>query len=164
MLDPTTFIAVRDAEGKVVRVRLRRGTRLRVGQPLGTINRMYPVHMNLGPPGAELNPLALPFNGFTDRAAPRIERDGVQLFDESGARLTSKRGGRLLLRGRVRIVVDAVDQLLPRECGHPRFVRQAARADFGNDHQSWRIRMQRLADRARVAGRTPFRTGNLLSP
>lgn len=110
-LDPNTFIPVRDAAGKVVRVRLRRGTRLRVGQALGTINRMYHVHMNLGPPGAELNPLALPFDGYGDHYAPRINRDGVQLFDEAGARLTEKRDGRLLLRGRVRIVVDAFDQV-----------------------------------------------------
>ena len=111
MLDTNIFIPVRDAEGKVARVRVRRGTHLRVGQALGTINRMYHVHMNLGPPGAELNPLALPFNGFDDHAAPKINRDGVQLFDESGARLKEKRDGRLIVRGRIRIVVDAFDQV-----------------------------------------------------
>jgi sugar lactone lactonase YvrE len=111
MLDGTPFNAVRDAQGKVVRVRVRRGTRLRVGQALGTINRMYHVHMNLGPPGAELNPLALPFAGFGDHAPPQIERDGVQLFDEAGARLNERRAGRLLLGGAVRIVVDAYDQV-----------------------------------------------------
>jgi sugar lactone lactonase YvrE len=111
VLDPNVFVPVRDAEGKVTRVRLRRGTRLRVGQPLGTVNRMYHVHMNLGPPGAELNPLALPFTGYSDRFAPRINRDGVQLFDESGARLEEKRAGRLVVRGRVRVVVDAFDQV-----------------------------------------------------
>ncbi|MET0645925.1 MAG: NHL repeat-containing protein [Pyrinomonadaceae bacterium] len=111
MLDTNVFIPVRDAAGKVVRVRVRRGTRLRVGAALGTINRMYHVHMNLGPPGAELNPLTLPFNGYGDRAAPRIMRDGVHLFDESGARLKEKRDGRLVLRGRVRVVVDAFDQV-----------------------------------------------------
>ena len=111
VLGGAPFVAVRNAEGKVARVRLRRGTRLRVGQALGTINRMYHVHMNLGPPGAELNPLALPFSGFTDGAPPRIERDGVQLFDEAGARLAERRDGRLVLRGRVRIVVDAFDQV-----------------------------------------------------
>jgi len=110
-LDPNVFIPVRDGGGKVARVRLRRGTRLRVGQALGTINRMYHVHMNLGPPGAELNPLALPFNGYGDRAAPKINPGGVQLFDESGAQIKEKREGRLLLRGRVRIVVDAFDQV-----------------------------------------------------
>jgi sugar lactone lactonase YvrE len=111
MLDPKTFIPVRDEAGKVVRVRIRRGTLLSVGEALGTINRMYHVHMNLGPPGAELNPLALPFTGYSDGFAPRINRDGVQLFDESGARLKEKRAGRLVVRGRVRIVVDAFDQV-----------------------------------------------------
>jgi hypothetical protein len=48
---------------------------------------------------------------LTDRAAPTIERDGIHLFDETGARLEEKRDGRLLLRGRVRIVVDAFDQV-----------------------------------------------------
>ncbi|MDT7689099.1 MAG: hypothetical protein QOE46_1858 [Acidobacteriota bacterium] len=111
MLDTKPFIAVRDESGKVARVRVRRGTRLRVGDALGTINRMYHVHMNLGPPGAEMNPLTLPLAGFADHTPPVIERDGVQLFDESGARLTERRTGRLVLRGRVKIVVDGYDQV-----------------------------------------------------
>jgi sugar lactone lactonase YvrE len=111
MLRDTPFAPVRDEAGKVARVRVRRGTRLRVGQALGTINRMFHVHMNLGPPGAEANPLALPLTGFTDKTPPTIERDGVRLFDESGAELKERRGGRLLLRGKVRVVVDAYDQV-----------------------------------------------------
>jgi sugar lactone lactonase YvrE len=111
MLGGTPFAPVRDEAGKVVRVRVRRGTRLRVGEALGTINRMYHVHMNLGPPGAEVNPLSLPLAGFKDNTPPVIERDGIRLFDESGAELKEKRGGRLLLRGKVRIVVDAYDQV-----------------------------------------------------
>ncbi|HEV3469759.1 MAG TPA: NHL repeat-containing protein [Pyrinomonadaceae bacterium] len=111
-LKGSPFEAVRDEAGRVARVRVRRGTRLRVGDPLGTINRMYHVHLNLGPPGAELNPLALPWAGFSDTVAPRIERDGVKLFDESGNLLKEKRAGRLFVpRGRVRIVVDAYDQV-----------------------------------------------------
>jgi hypothetical protein len=111
MLEGTPFVAIRDDSGRVARVRVRRGTRLRVGQALGTINRMYHVHMNLGPPGAEMNPLVLPLVGFTDKRPPVIERGGVRLFDESGAELKEKRAGRLLLRGRVRVVVDAYDQV-----------------------------------------------------
>jgi sugar lactone lactonase YvrE len=111
MLEGSPFVAVRDEGGKVARVRVRRGTHLRVGDALGTINRMYHVHMNLGPPGAEANPLVLPLAGFSDHVPPTIERDGIQLFDESGKRLTEKRGGRLLVGGRVRIVVDAYDQV-----------------------------------------------------
>jgi sugar lactone lactonase YvrE len=111
MLKGTPFVAVRDDAGQVARVRVRRGTRLRLGDALGTINRMFHVHMILGPPGAEMNPLSLPFAGFADHSPPKIERDGVQLFDEDGARMTLKRAGRLMLRGRVSIVVDAYDQV-----------------------------------------------------
>jgi sugar lactone lactonase YvrE len=111
MLEGSPFTPLRDEAGKVARVRVRRGTRLRVGDALGTINRMYHVHMNLGPPGAEMNPLALPLAGFTDKTPPVIEREGVLLFDESGRALKEKRGGRLLLKGRVRIVLDAYDRV-----------------------------------------------------
>jgi DNA-binding beta-propeller fold protein YncE len=112
MLEGTPFVAVRDEAGKVARVRIRRGTRLRVGDALGTVNRMYHVHMNYGPPGAEVNPLLLPLPGFTDTTAPTIESGGVRLFDESGAEFRERRGGRLLVRrGPVRIVVDAFDRV-----------------------------------------------------
>ncbi|HEU4595859.1 MAG TPA: NHL repeat-containing protein [Pyrinomonadaceae bacterium] len=111
MLKDSPFIAVRDGEGKLARVRLRRGTRVRVGDALGTVNRMYHVHMNLGPPGAEVNPLALPFAGLTDAVAPKIERDGIHLFNEAGERLKEMKEGRLVLRGAVRVVVDAYDQV-----------------------------------------------------
>jgi hypothetical protein len=105
------FIYVRDDAQKIARVRLRRGTHFRSGDALGTINRMYHVHLNTGPPGAELNPLLLAPVGFADHIAPQIERDGVQLFDESGQHLTQKRAGRLVVpRARVRIVVDAFDR------------------------------------------------------
>ncbi|HJR09744.1 MAG TPA: NHL repeat-containing protein [Pyrinomonadaceae bacterium] len=113
LIDETRFAPVRDAEGKLTRIRIKRGTRFRVGDALGTINRMYHVHMNFGAPNAELNPLGLPLVGFTDKSAPVIERDGIQLFDAaSNTRLTEKRDGRLVVgRGQVRIVVDAYDQV-----------------------------------------------------
>ena len=112
LIDAARFTPQRDAEGKLKRVRLKRGTRFRVGDALGTINRMYHVHMNFGAPNAELNPLTLPLIGFSDTVAPKIERDGVQLFDaRTGSRLTERRDGRLLVGGQVRIVVDAYDQV-----------------------------------------------------
>jgi DNA-binding beta-propeller fold protein YncE len=114
LIDDARFTPHRDAQGKLTRVRLKRGARFRVGDALGTINRMYHVHMNFGAPNAELNPLFLPLVGFTDSVAPKIERDGVQLFDAGeggGARLTERRDGRLLVGGQVRIVVDAYDQV-----------------------------------------------------
>jgi len=113
LIDESRFTAAgRDAEGKLTRLRIKRGTRFRTGDALGTINRMYHVHMNFGAPNAEANPLRLPLVGFTDKVAPTIERDGIQLFDAaSNARLTEKRDGRLVVRGQVRIVVDAYDQV-----------------------------------------------------
>jgi hypothetical protein len=94
-----------------VRVRLKRGARFRVGDPLGTLNRMYHIHLNFGPPGAEINPLVLPFNGFSDTVAPKIERDGIHLFNPAGERFTKKKEGKLIVSGDVRIVVDAYDQV-----------------------------------------------------
>lgn len=112
LIDQARFTPVRDAGGKLTRIRIKRGTRFRAGDALGTINRLYHVHMNFGAPNAESNPLGLPLVGFTDRVAPVIERDGIQLFDAaSNSRLTDKRDGRLKVRGQVRIVVDAYDQV-----------------------------------------------------
>ena len=82
----------------------------RPGDALGTINRMYHVHMNIGPPGAEINPLSLSLVGFSDNISPTIEKDGIHLLDSSGTSVTDKRGDRLLVSGPVRIVVDAFDR------------------------------------------------------
>ncbi len=110
LFDDRRFIPVNDAEGKLARVRLKRGTRFNPGDAIGTINRMYHVHMNVGPPGGETNPLSLSPVGFTDTIAPIIEKDGIQLFDAAGARLKEKQGERLLVSGPVRIVVDSFDR------------------------------------------------------
>lgn len=104
------FIAIKDDSGKLERIRVRRGTRFNPGDGLGTINRMYHVHLNLGPSGAEINPLSLAPVGFRDTVAPTIAPDGIQLFDENGKRFSEKVKGRLLISGRVRIVVDAFDR------------------------------------------------------
>ena len=110
MFDDPRFIPMNDAEQKLARVRIRRGTRFRTGDAVGTINRMYHVHMNIGPPSGEINPLSLAPVGFVDRIPPKIEKDGIQLFDSSGVRLTQKNGDRLLVSGGVRIVIDSFDR------------------------------------------------------
>ena len=110
MFDDPRFMQVFDGEGKLARVRIKRGTRFRPGDAIGTINRMYHVHMNVGPPGGEINPLFLSPVGFNDTVAPMIEKDGVHLFDRSGVRLTQKNGEHLVVNGSVRIVVDAFDR------------------------------------------------------
>ena len=110
MFDDSRFISVNDAAQKLARVRIRRGTRFRPGDALGTINRMYHVHLNIGPPGSEVNPLSLSPVGFSDSISPTIEKDGIHLLDSSGMSVTHKRGDRLLVSGPVRIVVDAFDR------------------------------------------------------
>jgi DNA-binding beta-propeller fold protein YncE len=110
MFEDPRFIPVNDSAGKLVRVRVRRGVRFKPGDAVGTINKMWHVHMNIGPPGGEINPLSLSPVGFNDTIAPTIEKDGIQLFDSSGKRFTQKQGERLLVSGPVRIVVDAFDR------------------------------------------------------
>lgn len=110
VFDDSRFLPVKDTSGKLARMRVRRGARFKPGEALGTINRMYHVHMNVGPPGAEINPLTLSPIGFVDRVAPVIEKDGIQLFYQSGTRLAEKQAGRLLVHGNVNIVVDAFDR------------------------------------------------------
>ncbi|MET0241590.1 MAG: hypothetical protein ABW184_16985 [Sphingobium sp.] len=111
-LDPAHFQLIRDADGHVIRVRIRRGARFRVGDPLGTINSMAHVHLELGPPRGKVNALSLHFPGFGDHVAPHI--DDVHLLDAAGRRLGAKEDGRLVVPaagGRIGIVVEAWDQV-----------------------------------------------------
>jgi sugar lactone lactonase YvrE len=111
-LDPARFTLLRDAAGKVTRVRVKRGTRFRVGDPLGTINRMAHVHLELGAPRAKVNALLLHFPGFADHVAPHI--DSVRLLDATGTYLTELQNGRLLVpatAGPLDIVANAWDQV-----------------------------------------------------
>lgn len=110
MFDDPRFTPINGADGKLVRVRVKRGTRFNPGDALGTINRMYHVHLIVGPSGGEINPLLLSPVGFKDDIPPTIEKDGIRLFDEAGVRFAKAANGRLIVTGRVRIVVDAFDR------------------------------------------------------
>lgn len=110
MFDDPRFTPVTSVEGKLVRVRIKRGARFNPGDALGTINRMYHVHLIVGPSGGEINPLSLSPVGFKDDIPPTIEKNGIQLFDQSGSQFSVKQNGRLVVTGRVRIVVDAFDR------------------------------------------------------
>jgi streptogramin lyase len=71
-----------DAEGKVARVRVRRGTVFRAGDPLGTLNDQNHVHMIAGPSRGEVNALAaLELPGLADHVAPVIEGVSVTFPD-----------------------------------------------------------------------------------
>ena len=104
------FMPLNSAGGEPKRIRIKRGTRFRPGEVLGTVNRMYHVHLIVGPRGSEINPLSLSPLGFSDTVAPTIEKDGIQLFDETGKRLVEKEHERLIVHGRVSVVVDAFDR------------------------------------------------------
>ncbi|HEY8410276.1 MAG TPA: NHL repeat-containing protein, partial [Pyrinomonadaceae bacterium] len=110
MFDDQRFAPINGADGKLARVRIKRGARFNPGEALGTINRMYHVHLIVGPSGGEINPLSLSPIGFKDDVPPTIEKNGIQLFDQSGKQFTQKQNNRLTVTGQVRIVVDAFDR------------------------------------------------------
>ena len=66
--------------------------------------------MNVGWPGEEHNPLLFRLVRFEDTVAPTIPRDGIRVYDESWRPQTARVQNRLLLAGRVRVVIDAWDQ------------------------------------------------------
>lgn len=117
-IDPSRFQMLDDEAGQPERIRVRRGTRFRAGDVLGTINRMAHVHLSVGASGYERNAITLEFAGYSDRQPPRIDR--IDLFDLQEQALTEIQQGRILVRRDlpgVRIVVDAWDQVdrnLPR--------------------------------------------------
>ncbi|HEY3137628.1 MAG TPA: NHL repeat-containing protein [Blastocatellia bacterium] len=106
---PDKFKLIVDSEGKTVGVRVRRGARFKVGDFIGTVNRMYHVHLNLGPRNAEANPLELPFIYLKDTTPPVVE--GIEIVRVDGLPLTERVGGRLVVKGDVRIVVTAFDRV-----------------------------------------------------
>ena len=109
--DPDRFKLLIDSAGKVVAVRLRRGARFRVGDFIGTINRLYHVHLNLGPREAEVNPLVFPFAEFKDTVPPTIEPGGIEVVNFAGAAFSTRQNGRLVISGDVDIVVSAYDRV-----------------------------------------------------
>lgn len=109
--DPNKFKPSIDTAGKVVAVRLHRGARFRVGDFIGTINRLYHVHLNLGPRDAEVNPLVFPFAEFKDTVPPTIEPGGIEVVNSTGAAFSARQNGRLVISGEVDIVVSAYDRV-----------------------------------------------------
>jgi sugar lactone lactonase YvrE len=134
-LDAERFRLRRDSDGRVTGVRVRRGARFAAGDPIGTLNNQYHVHLVVGPGGAGLNALAaLDLPGVRDTIAPTIEPDGVRLVDRQGeefrpapsvkpgpaaksaapAKSDGQRGanpGPIEVHGDVRIIVRAYDQM-----------------------------------------------------
>ena len=105
----------RDDQGQVIGVRVRRGTRIKAGDAIGTLNRLYHVHLIAGPYGEENNPLAaLQFPGLIDTVAPTIE--SVTITNERNeAIFISTKAPReakpVSISERARIIVRAYDQV-----------------------------------------------------
>ena len=109
-LDEARAPIVVDDAGSPLRVRVRRGTRFLLGDPIGTVNRFNHVHLNVGTPGREVNPLLLPLVGFVDTVPPTIAPRGIILLNELGLPIPKTRKQQVV-SGKVRIVVDAYDQV-----------------------------------------------------
>ncbi|MCD9004919.1 gluconolaconase [Luteimonas sp. XNQY3] len=116
-LDPR-FQLIAGDDGRPMRVRIPRGTHVRAGEPIGTINAQAHVHLALGPSGYQRNAVALGFRNFVDTIAPRI--DDLALLDALDMPMTSREDGRVILPGDgggLQIIVEAWDQVdgnLPR--------------------------------------------------
>jgi hypothetical protein len=111
LFDRSRFAGAYNAEGKLAGVRVKRGARFETGDEIGTVNPFNHVHLNVGWPGEEYNPLLMRLAHFEDGVPPTIERGGVRLYDEQGQPFKRRVKGRLLIRGRVQTVVDAWDQV-----------------------------------------------------
>jgi sugar lactone lactonase YvrE/murein DD-endopeptidase MepM/ murein hydrolase activator NlpD len=110
LVDHDGFVAGFDAAGKLARVRVRRGARFAAGAVIASVNPFNHVHLNVGPPGEEVNPLALRLPSFEDRIPPTIAAGGVMLYDEAWQAIPRRRRQPPVVSGLVRIVVDAWDQ------------------------------------------------------
>lgn len=110
LVDTTRFVAAYDDHGKLTRVRVKRGARFRAGDVIGSVNPFNHVHLNIGWPGEEINPLRLRLTQFADTVRPTIPRNGIRLFSATGTPLARDRRGRLVVTGPVQVVVEAWDQ------------------------------------------------------
>ena len=108
---PDKFKAHLDQTGKVASIRVRRGTRFKVGDFIGTLNRLYHVHLNFGPWNAIANPIEFPFVDFKDTIAPTIEPDGIEVVSSTGTPFKQKVNNRLLISGDVDIIATAYDRV-----------------------------------------------------
>lgn len=106
----TRFVPTFDDSGRLIDVRAKRGVRFATGDVIGTVNPFNHVHLNVGWPGEEHNPLLRRLPQFHDSIPPAIAPGGIQLFSSDGVRLAARRNRKLLVSGGVSIVVDAWDQ------------------------------------------------------
>jgi sugar lactone lactonase YvrE len=151
LLDWSRFAATYDGR-KLLRLRVKRGAQFATGDLIGTVNRFNHVHMNVGWAGEEQNPLRFRLVRFEDTVAPTIPPDGIRVYDESWRLQTTRVHNRLLVAGRVRIVIDAWDQtddntpsrrLAPYELGY-QLLREDGSPAAGFEKRRASVRFDRL--------------------
>lgn len=111
ILDSSRFQMLYDSDGKPEFIRVRRGSQFKTGEAIGSINRMFHVHLNYAIAGHVMNPLMLSFPGFRDEVPPVIEK--ITVRSQDGKALKQQAGGRLLIphdNSQLSIIVDAYDQ------------------------------------------------------
>ena len=108
-IDRSRFVPSFDETGALVGMRVRRGARFATGERIGTLNAFNHAHINVGWPGEEINPLRFRLVQFEDTVPPTIA--GVTLFSDQGEPLTRRERRRVVVAGRVQVVVDAWDQV-----------------------------------------------------
>jgi len=109
--DDKRFLFSRDSSGKIIDVRIPRGTSFAAGDAIGTLNEMNHVHLIAGRPGNVMNGLeALDLPGRRDTIPPVIEK--VQIFTANGKEIeTDKLPLRINRSERLKIVVTAFDKM-----------------------------------------------------
>lgn len=182
-LDERKFVLRRDEKGRVVNVRVRRGTTFNAGDAIGVLNTQYHVHLIAGRAGSEMNALAaLELPGVKDTTAPTIER--IQFYDRDWRELkTDEKSGaqfkktsatqtyqkaRVTLSGDVRVVVTAYDQmddnLARRRLGLYRLGYQILKTDGapapGFDEPRWTISFETLPEGGDEAVRLVYAPGS----
>lgn len=110
LLDTGRFVPTYDADGTLRRLRVKRGAVFASGDRVGSVNAFNHVHLSVGWPGDDHNPLHLRLLQFADTIAPTIAPGGIRLLGADGAPLAARLEGRHVVGGRVQIVVDAWDQ------------------------------------------------------
>lgn len=98
----------RDEKGKIINLRIPRGTRIKAGDVIGSLNAFNHVHLIAGRAAAEVNALAaLELPGLVDTIAPTIE--GLRVLGEQGE-VKAEAGKPLPVSGKIQFVVRAYDQ------------------------------------------------------
>jgi hypothetical protein len=110
LVDRERFVGDYDDRGRLAGMRVKRGARFVTGEVIASINPFNHVHLTIGWPGEEFNPLDYRLVNFEDSIPPTIPANGVRLSALDGTPLADRVGGRLLVHGAVRVVVEAWDQ------------------------------------------------------